>query len=97
MAARLPVRSASAFGIEPVAVETERGRREYVRQQEELMHRSQPLRRRLLEAYDAFLAEAFGERLLVEAAASPGNERFATATPGGQPWRRSLIPQPTDV
>lgn len=37
-------------------IETEEGRREYQRLQQQLYERGLPLRQRLLRAYDAFLA-----------------------------------------
>ena len=85
---------ASAFGLQPIPVETLHGRNEYRKQQEELMARAQPVRAELLKAYEAFLPLAFGVERVSEAAANPGAERFATASPGGQPWRQSLIAPP---
>ena len=79
-----------AFGLEPVRVETEGGRLEYRARQVELMGRTQPVRARLLEAYDAFLAASF-ERATVDAAsATPNAVHFATATPGGKAWQWSV-------
>ena len=52
------------------------------------------VRRALLAAYDAFLDEAFGAARLREAGRKPADERFAVATPGGEPWRRSLVLRP---
>ena len=51
------------------------------------------MRAALLLAYDDFLLKAFGEQRLIEAGRKPADERFAVATPGGQPWRRSLVPR----
>lgn len=82
---------ARAFGVLPVAVETAEGRRRYRREQQALAERAAPVRARLLDAYDAFLGAAFGDELVAAATAAPAAERFATATPGGKPWRRSLL------
>ena len=49
------------------------------------------VRAALLAAYDRFLLRAFGEERLREAGRKPADERFAVATPGGAPWRRSLV------
>ena len=51
------------------------------------------VRAALLLAYDDFLSRAFGAQRLCEAGRQPADERFAVATPGGAPWRRSLIPR----
>ena len=82
---------ATAFGIPPVPIETSAGRKLYREQQEVLMRRAAPVRARLTDAYDAFLECAFGEERLQDA--EPAAERFATATPGGPPWRRSILPR----
>ena len=34
------------------------------------------------------------EERLLEAGRKPADERFAVVTPGGEPWKRSLIAQP---
>ena len=80
---------ATAFGIAPVPIETSAGRKLYREQQEALMLRAAPVRERLTDAYDAFLECAFGKERLQ--GAEPAAERFASATPGGPPWRRSLL------
>lgn len=80
---------ASCFGIEAVCVEHEAGRREFRRRQEALMARAAPLRLALLAAYEAFLADAFGEARLL--AAEPSPEHYAKAEPAGLPWRRNLL------
>jgi hypothetical protein len=41
--------------------------------------------------YLDFLAHAFSQSHLSEAAATPNAERFSTAQPGGLPWRLNLI------
>ena len=88
---------ASAFGLAPIPVETLAGRNEYRRQQEALMEKATPVRERLFRAYEAFLPLAFGEERLADAAANPGAERYARASPGGRPWRQSLIASPTVI
>jgi hypothetical protein len=55
------------------------------------MKRAEPIRQELLRAYDTFLAVAFDDEVLVAADKRPEAERFATAEPGGKPWRQSLI------
>lgn len=82
---------ASAFGIEPILIEHEAGRQVFRARQLQLMERAQPLRTSLLSAYETFLRDAFSNDHLSEAAESPSAERFATAQPGGLPWRRNLI------
>ena len=82
------------YGIEPIPIERALGRKIYIERQQLLMERARPVRRALLDAYDAFLLEAYDEAALELAAASPSPERFATATPGGAPWRRSLYEPP---
>lgn len=42
--------------IDPVRIETEDGRREYARLQQQLYETSLPLRKRVLETYDRFFA-----------------------------------------
>ena len=54
------------------------------------MARAQPLRERLLEAYDAFLAVGFDAPTRAAAAARPNAVEWATATPGGPAWRWSV-------
>lgn len=79
-----------AHGIAPVCIETEEGRLEYRQRQEELMQRAQPVRRRLLDAYDTFIAAGFKSEALTAAVAQPNAVHFADATPGGPAWRWSL-------
>lgn len=38
-------------GLEPIRIETNEGRREYVRRQKEIFEKSQPIRKRLIEEY----------------------------------------------
>lgn len=79
----------SSYGLAPICVETEQGRLAFREAQLELMERVTPVRRRLLEAYDAFIDAGF-DRITVEAALSKPNEvQFATATPGGPAWKWS--------
>ena len=94
---------ATGYGCDVVAIETSEGRRTYRDRQIALMERAEPVRRRLLRAYDGFLSLAFGEegrggydsnpvgmhRQSQDGYAAP--ERFARAEPGGEPWRRNLI------
>jgi hypothetical protein len=90
---------ATAYGVGIVPVETVEGRGEYKRQQVELMERADPVRRELLHAYELFLRMAFDcsiidkddERAQILRAAP---ERFATAEPGGLPWRKNLMGTP---
>lgn len=85
---------ASAWEIEPVPIETAAGRAEYRRRQTELMAAAAPIRAELRKAYAQFLGVVFGRERVAAAAASPDAERFASATPGGPPWRRSLLGGP---
>ncbi|MDX2227651.1 MAG: hypothetical protein SFY92_11255, partial [Verrucomicrobiae bacterium] len=55
-------------GYEPICIETEEGRDEYVRHQREITARAQPLRQRLAE---------FHEKILEEAVESPQKAGFA--------------------
>ena len=83
---------ATAWGLAPIPVETPAGRAEYALQQEALMAKVAPVREGLRQAYEAFLAQAFGPvRLEAARQAGPDAERFAQATPGGAPWRRNLV------
>ncbi|KAL7534379.1 hypothetical protein ACHAXR_008201 [Thalassiosira sp. AJA248-18] len=94
----------TAFGAGIVAVETNEGRRMYKEQQAVLMQRAEPVRERLLSAYDAFLKLSFDEGLLgggysnndegvndTVSAPYVAPERLARAQPGGLPWRKNLI------
>ena len=79
----------SKFGHVPIPIETDAGRKHFRRRQEELMATAAPIRARLLACYELFLREVFGPERLQRAEPSP--ERYASAQPGGLPWRRSLI------
>ena len=85
---------ARAFGLAPVRVETDQGRAEYRARQAALMARVRPVRERLLRRYDAFLAAAFGSERVAAARRAPADERYASARPGGPPWRQSLTSRP---
>jgi hypothetical protein len=50
---------ASSYGVGVIPIETTEGRAEYKRLQIEIMKRSEPVRRDLLDAYNCFLALAF--------------------------------------
>jgi hypothetical protein len=83
---------ASSFGLEPIPVETSEGRRMYRDEQLRLMKRSEPVRQRLLDAYEVFMTLAFDQSLLGPCTASGAAryvapERLARATPSGLPWR----------
>ena len=54
----------SAYGLDAVPIESADGRRTYRAMQYELMGRAEPVRRRLLDAYDDFMTLAFDESLL---------------------------------
>lgn len=92
---------ATGYGCDVVAIETSEGRRTYRDRQIALMDRAEPVRRRLLSAYDVFLSLAFGEEGRSGYDSNPvgmhregdyaAPERFARAEPGGEPWRRNLI------
>ena len=84
----------SGYGLGVVPVETREGRREYKRRQVELMEEVEPVRRRLLRAYELFLGLTFEEEYLGfldgvnSEYAAP--ERFSSAQPGGLPWRQNV-------
>lgn len=89
---------ASSYGLVPVPVETSDGRRMYRDEQLRLMKRAEPVRQRLLDAYEVFMTLAFDQSLLGPCTESMdvvvpyiAPERLATATPGGLPWRRNLV------
>jgi hypothetical protein len=42
---------ATEFGLEPIKIETEAGRKEYVERQMDIYQNSQPIRYQLIEAY----------------------------------------------
>jgi hypothetical protein len=77
------------YDLAPVCIETETGRLEFRRRQLELMARAQPVRARLLLAYDAFLDAGFPAEVVEAALATPNAVHVATATPGGPAWRWS--------
>lgn len=56
---------ATEYGARIVPVETNEGRRMYRDEQIVLMQRSEPVRKRLLDAYEVFMSLAFEEDLLV--------------------------------
>jgi hypothetical protein len=77
------------YDLAPVCIETETGSLEFRRRQLELMARAQPVRARLLLAYDAFLDAGFPAEVVEAALATPNAVHVATATPGGPAWRWS--------
>jgi hypothetical protein len=77
----------TAFGVGVIPVETSPGRKEYRRQQVNLMKKAQPIRLEMLSAYNLLLEIGFGEKVNFQ----PAPERFARAEPGGLPWRQNLI------
>ena len=81
----------ATHGLGVVPVETTEGRGEYRRRQKELMLVAEPVRNRLKDAYDNFLALAFEEDILLGANSRPAPERFAKAEPGSKPWRKNLV------
>ena len=54
----------SEYGGVAVKVETEEGRKVYRKRQKELMENAEPVRKRLLEAYNVFLTLAFDDELM---------------------------------
>lgn len=56
---------ASEYGLRAVPVETREGRKLYRRQQSELMNKAEPVRRRLLRAYEVFMELAFSDSIQV--------------------------------
>jgi len=82
---------ATAYGVGVVPVETSEGRKEYRRQQVELMERAEPVRQELLEAYNLFLKMAFDNSVAESAQRRAAPERYAKAEPGGPSWRRNLV------
>ena len=86
------------YGLGVVPVETREGRRVYKERQVEIMEEAEPIRKRLLEAYEVFLRLTFEDEYLgflgdegglENGYAAP--ERFSTAQPGGLPWRQNMI------
>jgi len=95
---------ATEYGASIVPIETNDGRKLYREQQILLMQKAEPVRIRLLEAYNTFMQLAFDEEYLdidrddtnhnkmkEEPQVYIAPERLSTAQPGGKPWRRSLI------
>jgi hypothetical protein len=83
---------ATAYGVGIVPIETKAGRAQYRKEQRELMERAEPIRRELVDAYNLFLKLAFDDDpVLLEAQVTPSAERYATAQPGGKPWRYNLM------
>ena len=97
---------AREYGVGVVAVETQEGRKAYKDRQSALMKEVEPVRIRLMKAYDDFMELAFEEEFLCidsdtissvdlvnkdRALTYIAPERFAKAQPGGLPWRRNLI------
>ena len=92
---------ATHYGAGIVPVETKEGRKLYRDRQMALMEEVEPIRVRLLHAYEDFMELAFEKEFHIH---PPNNnntnpqssvyvapERYAKAEPGGLPWRRNLI------
>jgi hypothetical protein len=56
---------ATEYGVGIIPIETNEGRKVYRDRQVELMQRAEPVRRRLLDAYEVFMKIAFDESLLL--------------------------------
>ena len=64
-----------------------------------LMQKAEPVRKKLLHAYEDFMKLAFDEELVFNGGAPENTrdgeyvapERLARAQPGGLPWRKNLI------
>ena len=54
----------SSIGLEPIKIESSKGREVYRIKQADLMKKAAPVRRKILEAYDIFLTRTFGEDIL---------------------------------
>lgn len=65
---------ASEYGIEAIPVENSEGRAKYRVEQMSLMRRADPIRQKLLGAYDTFLSHAFNDEV-IEVAQKLGLER----------------------
>lgn len=52
---------ATEFGLKPIKIETETGRKEYVERQMEIYQNSQPIRYQLIEAYEAVIQAIPGD------------------------------------
>lgn len=87
---------ATEYGVGVVPIETKEGRAQYRQEQRILMERAEPIRRELLQAYDVLLKLAFDEDpMVLESQVTPSTERYATAEPGGKPWRQNLMASPS--
>lgn len=84
--------STTMIPIPIIPVETTEGRKLYKELQTKLMLKARPIRNKLLENYLVFLKLGFTSDQLIEADLYPSKERYATAEPGGLPWRQNLIP-----
>ena len=83
----------STYQVEMIPIETEEGRVLYRQRQLELMKLVQPIRAKVLHAYNDFLSTTFTPDLMHDAAITPDpNERHTQTTPGGLPWRKNIIP-----
>jgi len=93
---------AREYGAGIVAVETLEGRKIYKERQRALMEESEPVRIRLLQAYEDFMELAFEEEYRrsdlherdknkTQPLPFVAPERLAKAQPGGLPWRHNLI------
>jgi hypothetical protein len=86
-----PYELSTDYGLEAIPVETSDGRQQYRDEQVDLMHRTEPIRQRLLDTYNEFINQAFDPDILEKAIRYPSKERFAKAEPGGLPWRHNLV------
>jgi hypothetical protein len=92
---------ARKYGADIVPVEKQEGRRIYRDRQKQLMGEAEPVRIKLLQAYDEVMKLAFKEELWLDDRNYEKNgkhnvpfiapERIARAQPGGLPWRQNLI------
>ena len=93
---------ATSYGASVVPIETNEGRKMYREQQIALMLKAEPVRQRLLEAYNVFMKLAFDEDALdddsIDTAQSTkvdahyvAPERLSRASPGSKPWRKNLV------
>jgi len=77
-----------------IPVETPSGRALYKKRQAALMEAARPIRSRLRDNLSAVLRLLHSDDQLERGESNPSDERFATATPGGKPWRKSLTDRP---
>ena len=66
----------------------------YREQQIALMHKAEPVRQRLLEAYNVFMKLAFDEDASLSTKVDAhyvAPERLSRASPGSKPWRKNLV------